>query len=114
LLGVSLWASRQALAAGNGTSGWLFPRFARDGNIRASQASTKINSWLSRLEIPRTIHSARHAMKDALRDAGIQEEMAKALMGHGKRSIADSYGAGFSLARKAEALAKCVPGIVQS
>jgi integrase len=106
LVGIGLWAGRRAHGATNDASGWLFSRYAADGNIRAQAASNAINLWLRHLGIDRTIHSARHSMKDALRDAEVPEELAKMIMGHGSRSVADSYGAGFSLARKAEALAK--------
>lgn len=108
LLPLGLWASRQPLAAGNGGSGWLFGRYAADGDIRAAQASNAINKWIRKLGIPRTIHSARHSMKDALRNSGCSEELAKSLLGHGSRSVADSYGTGFSLQRLAEALERTV------
>jgi len=47
-------------------------------------------------------------MKDLLRNSGCSEEMAKALLGHGTRSISDQYGAGFSLLRLKEAMEKIV------
>jgi integrase len=106
LVGIAQWAGRRAQGATNGGSGWLFSRYASDNDIRAQAASNAINLWLRRLGIDKTIHSARHYMKDALRDAEVHEEMAKALMGHGSRSVADSYGSGFTLQRKAEALGK--------
>ena len=90
-------------------SEWAFPRYAADNEIRATHASNTINKWLSKtLGILKTTHSARHAMKDQLRNAEVSEELAKALMGHGSRSVADSYGAGFTLQRKSEALSKAL------
>ena len=106
LLGIGLWGAERAMATA-GSSGWLFPRYAADNNIRATHASNTINKWLREtLSIPRTTHSARHSMKDLLRNSGVSEEMAKALLGHGTRSVADSYGQGFTLQRLKEALAK--------
>jgi integrase len=90
-------------------TGWLFPRYASDKDIRATHASNTINKWLSEtLGIPKTTHSLRHSMKDLLRDAGVAEEVSKVLLGHGSRSISDQYGQGFSLQRLKEALAKAL------
>jgi integrase len=103
LLGLALWAGRQALAAQD-AGGWLFPRYASDGNIRATHCSNTVNKWIRSLGIPKSTHSFRHSMKDLLRDAGVARDMAEALLGHGSRSIADSYGSGFTIQRKSEAL----------
>jgi integrase len=109
LLGAGLWAARQALAALDG-SGWLFPRYADYTEVRSDAASATVNKFFSKtLNIPRTTHSFRHAMKDLLRNAGVSEEMSKAIFGHGTRSIADQYGSGFTLRRKLEALASLNP-----
>ncbi len=106
LLGLGLWAAERAMAA-TGNTGWIFPRYCSDGNIRGTHASNTVNKWLREtLGIPRTTHSARHSMKDLLRNSGCSEEIAKALLGHGTRSVADSYGVGFSLDRLHDALLK--------
>jgi integrase len=108
LLGIALWGGRQAMAVPD-INGWIFPRYSADGSIRAGAASTAINSWIAgKLGIAKTIYSARHSTKDMLRDSGIPEEMAKALLGHGTQSISDRYGAGFTLQRKSEALSKAL------
>jgi integrase len=99
LRGIALWAVTAAMAAGG--TGWLFSRYASDNNIRATHCSNTVNKWIFKtLGIPKTSHSFRHAMKDRLRNAEVSEELAKALMGHGSRSVADSYGLGFTLQRK--------------
>jgi integrase len=86
-------------------TGWLFPRYAKDGDIRATHASNTINKWISEtLGIPKTSHSFRHSFRDMLREAGVSEEIAKAILGHGFRSISDQYGQGFSLQRLNEAM----------
>jgi integrase len=108
LLGLSHWAAKQAMAASGG-SDWLFPRYASDGDIRATHASNTVNKWIrGTLGIKKTTHSARHSMRDLLRNSGCSEEIAKALLGHGSRSVADSYGAGFTLQRLKEALEKVI------
>jgi integrase len=107
LFGIGLWGARRAVAAGG--SDWLFPRYASDNDIRATHASNTVNKWIrGTLGITKTTHSARHSMKDLLRNSGCSEEIAKALLGHGSRSVADSYGAGFSLPRLKEALEKAI------
>jgi integrase len=107
LLGIGLWAAERAMGGTVKDMGWLFPRYARDIDIRATHASNTINKWLSEsLGIQKTTHSLRHSMKDLLRDAGISEEVSKQLLGHGSRSISDQYGSGFTLPRLAEAMKK--------
>jgi integrase len=88
-----------------GGSPWLFPRYASDNDIRATHASNTINKWISEtLGIEKTTHSARHTMKDLLRNSGCSEQIAKALLGHGTRSVSDQYGSGFTLQRLRDAL----------
>jgi integrase len=105
LLGAGFWAAGQALAAPDG-SAWLFPRYADDTEVRSDAAAATVNKFFSKtLNIPRTTRSFRHAMKDLLRNAGVSEEMSKAIFGHGSRYIADQYGTLFTLQRKVEAIA---------
>jgi integrase len=113
---MALWAAERALNGpqgarlnGSGASGWLFPRYAADGNIRATAASASLNKWLARLTgTSKTTHCFRHAMKDRLRAAGIPEDIQKALLGHGSRTVADGYGSGYPLEHLQEALRKAV------
>jgi len=44
LFGISLWAAQQAVSQDN-PSGWLFPRYAKDKDIRATHCSNTINKW---------------------------------------------------------------------
>jgi integrase len=108
LLGAGLWAAQRALAAED-INGWLFPRYAEDGNIRSDAAAATVNKFFRALGMTKTTHSFRHALKDLFRNSGIPEEMSKAILGHGTLSIADRYGTGFTLQRKAEALASLNP-----
>jgi integrase len=108
LIGEALWGAQEALkAAKHHGSLWLFPRYASDREIKATFASNTINKWLrEHLKIDRTTHSLRHSMKDRLRAAGVPEDLQKALMGHGTKSVADGYGLGFPLGVLKGALAK--------
>jgi hypothetical protein len=103
--GAALWGAKRAYescasggANGLAASGWLFPRYAADGDIRATAASATLNKWLGRLTgTNKTTHSFRHAMNDRLRAAGVPEDIQKALMGHRSRTVADGYGQGYPL-----------------
>jgi integrase len=120
LVGMALWGAERALNApqrarlnGSGASerakpatlGWLFPRYAADGNIRATAASASLNKWLTRLTgTSKTTHCFRHAMKDLLRAALVPDDIQKQLLGHGSRSVSDGYGQGYPLEHLQEAL----------
>jgi len=96
LLGHAYWAANEAMRSSN--SPWLFPRYAADGSVRATHASNTINKYLREtLHIPKTSHSFRHSMKDLLRNSGCPDPIQRVLLGHGSRSVADSYGQGYSL-----------------
>jgi integrase len=97
LLGSSLWGATAAMRE-DGGSDWVFPRYAKDNEIKATHASGTINKYLKEgLGIPKTSHSFRHSMKDLLRDAGCPDDIQKQILGHGSRSISDSYGQGYKL-----------------
>lgn len=50
------------------------------------------------------VHSLRHTYKDMLRDAGVARDLQEFLMGHAASSVGDTYGQGFSLKAKKEAI----------
>ena len=52
------------------------------------------------------VHSLRHTYKDMLRDAGIPKDMHDFLLGHSASSVGESYGQGYSLRAKYEAIRK--------
>jgi len=65
-------------------SGWLFPRYAQDNDIRATHASNTINKYLREtLGIPKTSHSFRHSMKIYFGTLDAPMDIQKALLGHG-------------------------------
>ncbi len=121
LLGMALWGAKNALGASprlNGPassgrpafgSGWLFPRYAADNQIRSDTASASANKWLGRVtETSKTTHCFRHTMKDRLRAARAPEDIQKALLGHGSRTVADGYGQGYPLRHLQDALRRAV------
>ncbi|HEV8441417.1 MAG TPA: site-specific integrase [Methylomirabilota bacterium] len=60
----------------------------------------------------KAFHSFRHTFKDAVRRAGISEEVHDALTGHSNGSVGRSYGLGVPLKVLAEAMAKVsYPGL---
>ena len=107
-VGIGQWAAKQAMQNAKG-GGWLFPRYAQDNDIRATHASNTINKYLREtLGIPKTSHSFRHSMKDLLRNSGCPDDIQKALLDHGSRSVADFYGQGYSLPILRDALQKAL------
>lgn len=108
LIGESLWAAERAMRATKG-SGWLFPRYAVDGNVKATSAAQTINKWLSKtLKLGKTTHSFRHAMRDRLRHADVPEEFQNLIGGWGSRTVGQGYGAGYLLGQLHEQLEKVV------
>jgi integrase len=50
------------------------------------------------------VHSLRHTYKDMLRDAGVSKDLQDFLLGHAASSVGESYGQGYSLKSKKEAI----------
>ena len=50
------------------------------------------------------VHSLRHTYKDMLRDAGIPKDLQDFLLGHAASSVGESYGQGYSLVSKRNAI----------
>lgn len=114
LVGEALWAAQRALATPRkrdmAPSAWLFPQYARDGEIKATHASSTINKWLRvLLKNDKTSHSFRHAMRDRLRHAKVPKEIQEILGGWGERSIGQGYGEGYTLEQLQEHMLKVAP-----
>lgn len=111
LVGLALWGARRAIEAAKHDEGrWLFPRYAADGDIKATHASNTINKWLRQaLRIDKTTHSFRHTMRDRLRAVEAPEEVQDALGGwKSQGSIGRSYGQGYVLSQLRGWLEKAV------
>ena len=88
LVGMALWAAHRAVEAnrrqGGKSAGWLFPRYASDGEIKATHAANTINKWLGSVtKTENTSHSFRHAMRDRLRHANVPQDIQDAIGGWG-------------------------------
>ena len=98
LLGVSLTAAREIVAAGG------FDRY----HLKADSLSAAVNKYLRTnglLETPAHVfYSLRHSFEDRLLEAGVDERLRAELMGH--KYNRPAYGRGGSLALKAEAVAR--------
>jgi integrase len=82
----------------NGRAAWLKSIFGRF--LRQTCEVT---------EDSKTLYSLRHRFIDATRNAGVSEEMSKALTGHSTGDVHGRYGKGFDLRVLAEAMAKVNP-----
>lgn len=100
LVGMSLWGAQRALEASQGRStGWLFPRYAKDGDIKATHASNTLAKWLKKVTgSDKKSHSFRHAMRDRLRHVGAPEDIQDAIGGWSSgKSVGRGYGEGYRL-----------------
>ena len=52
----------------------------------------------------KVFHSFRHTAKDCFREAGVEDPLSRAIMGHEGGGVAGTYGIGYSLARLNEGL----------
>lgn len=113
LVGEALWAAQRALAAplkrDMPPSVWLFPRYIKDGELKATHAANTINQWLKNLlKNDKTSHSFRHAMRDRLRLARVPKEIQDIIGGWEERSIGQGYGDGYTLEVLQEHMLKVV------
>jgi integrase len=82
------------VAKAQGEDGWLFPAVATDKV--ANNFSQWFGRYLGRLGLRgdgRGLHSFRHNFIDALRAAGVPEDLQDALTGHTNRTVGRTYGA---------------------
>jgi integrase len=101
LVGISLWADRQAYAVSN--SPFLFPRYCDEKECHSNFASAALNKWLKQVAGPNyVIHSFRHSMRDRLRAVDCSSDMIDQIGGWSSGKI----GEGYSLVRKWEWLRK--------
>lgn len=112
LVGLALWAVQRASRnsrRSNHKSGWLFPRYASDGAIKATHASNTINKWLQTVtKTEKTSHSFRHAMRDRLRHANAPQDIQDAIGGWGSPTVGMGYGEGYRLEQLRSHLEKAV------
>jgi len=96
LVGCSLWAAKQALAASS--SHYLFPKYCNDRGCNSNSASAALNKWLKQLAGPEyVIHSLRHSIRDRLRAAGCPSDMIDQIGGWSTSKVGEGYGDGYTL-----------------
>jgi hypothetical protein len=88
----------------------VFPELHADKNGRWTSAVSKaINRYLDRIGITdplKVVHSFRHSLKDACRDAEIPEPIHDAITGHSGGGVGRDYGKGEPLRVLAKSVAK--------
>jgi len=96
LVGMSLWAARQAYAASN--SPFLFPRYCDEKECHSNSASAALNKWLKQVAGPDyVIHSFRHSMRDRLRAVNCPSDMIDQIGGWSSGKVGEGYGDGYSI-----------------
>lgn len=109
LVGEALWAVRRAM---EGTAKHLFPSLLPKqlgADFSSNSASAALGKWLKENGLAgkgQAIHSFRHTMADRLRNAGVSKELMESIGGWTTEGMSSSYGKGFSLEVKREALEK--------
>ncbi|MCO5090874.1 site-specific integrase [Bosea sp. (in: a-proteobacteria)] len=111
LMGFLAYVEQRREAGGAETTLWPSLGSA-EGRAQTAAWSQWFGNYLRREPISiadkaKVFHSFRHLFKDMCRDAGISEDVHDALTGHAAgKSVGRSYGAGHSVARLAEEIAK--------
>ena len=96
LVGVSLWATKQADASS--INPFLFPRYCDDKECYSNSASASLNKWLKHVGGPDyVIHSFRHSMRDRLRAVNCPSDMIDQIGGWVPVKVGETYGEGFCL-----------------
>ena len=99
--------------AEHGTNAWLFPKVAPGTTGKAA-----FSKWFGRYigahgitDGTKVFHSFRHTFVDALRLAGVGNEINIALLGHTDPNVHDKYGAKDKAVRFRHRLAKAVASV---
>ena len=90
----------------------LFPSYANGEEVNNNNASAAVNKYLKTLGINKTIHSARHALRDLLRAADVPIDYAFEIGGWGSQSIGDKYGVGYSMRQKMDAMERALSPVL--
>jgi integrase len=94
------------------TSDILFPQYNNGIEILNNNASGALNKYIRSHEIDKTCHSARHSIRDLLREADIPDSIIDEIGGWSKQNIGAYYGKGFSLEKKYNALTKALAKVI--
>jgi integrase len=92
----------------------LFPRYANGISVKSDNASAIAAKYIRSLGINKTIHCARHAMRDLLREANVPSDYAYEIGGWGSQRIGDMYGEGHTMEQKMKAILKALKPVLPS
>jgi hypothetical protein len=76
-----------------GSDAWLFPAVSRAKPTGVAKWFRRYLEELGMIDKRKGLHSLGHNFKDALRAAGIAEDLNDALTGHTNQTVGRSYGA---------------------
>ena len=85
------------------------PLFDRYGSVKgAGNASSAMRKHFQKVvsDKKKTPYSARHTLKDALRNSGCDSELIDAIYGHAGKTVGSKYGSGYNLPIMRDALEK--------
>ena len=96
------------------TSKELFPTYNDGTEVSANTVSAALTKYIKTIGIRgKTTHSTRHTMRDLLRHANIPPHIIDAIGGWGANTVGASYGLGYSLQQKLDALNAALKPIVE-
>ena len=92
----------------------LFSRYGRPrGQDALSAVLMKVIRGNLKIKDPKLVaYSARHTMKDKLRNGLVQPDLQDAIMGHSRGQVSEGYGDGYWLPRLSEALLLAYPPVL--
>jgi integrase len=96
------------------TGVYLFPRYANERGVNSNAASATVNKFIRTLAPEKTSHCLRHTMMDLCRLANVPDSVALEIGGWSGQSIGHSYGHGYSLIQKREALTRALSPVLDS
>lgn len=92
----------------------VFTRYNDGVNINNTSASASIKNFILKLGVKgKTTHNARHTMRDLMSHADIPPHIQDAIGGWGSNTIGASYGTGYSLKQKFDALTKSLNPVLK-
>ena len=93
---------------------YLFPRYTNDQGVNSNAASATVNKFIRTLAPQKTSHCLRHTMMDLCRLANVPDSVALEIGGWSGQSIGHSYGHGYSMIQKREALTRALSPVLDS
>ncbi len=96
------------------TGVYLFPRYANERGVSSNAASATVNKFIRTLAPEKTSHCLRHTMMDLCRAANVPDSVALEIGGWSGQNIGHSYGYGYSMHIKNDALTRALSPVLDS